>query len=128
MAKTKDNSEPEEIGMGFKDKQKALDTLKVLDGRDVSYQYHVITSFVSRAKRTIQITKDEEKLANIREAQQVFENWLNDYKDNHRSKENFGYLPIETVRGFRPLAKKYNVLDDSFYRLENDPTSNSNGS
>ncbi|XP_046749192.1 uncharacterized protein LOC124412976 [Diprion similis] len=116
MTKPKTNTEPEESAMGFKDKQKALDTLKVLDGRDVSYQYHVITSFVSRAKRTIQITKDEEKLANLREAQQVFEDWLSDYKENHRGKENLSYLPVETVNGFRALAKKYGVLDDSFYR------------
>ncbi|XP_012268940.2 uncharacterized protein LOC105693521 [Athalia rosae] len=116
MAKTKGvNGEPEESAMGFKDKQKALDTLKVLDGRDISYQYHVITSFVSRAKRTIQITKDEEKLANLREAQQVFEDWLTDYKENHRSKENLSYLPIETVKGYRALAKKYDILNDKFY-------------
>ncbi|XP_076229235.1 uracil-DNA degrading factor [Nomia melanderi] len=115
MAKIK-SSEPEETGMGFKDKQKALDTLKVLDGRDISYQYHVIVSFVSRAKRTLQITRDEEKLANLKEALQVFEEWLADYKENNRSKENLAYLPIETVKGFRALAKKYDVLDDEFYK------------
>ncbi|XP_015590494.1 uncharacterized protein LOC107265503 isoform X2 [Cephus cinctus] len=114
MAKSK-STEPEEGAMGFKDKQKALDTLKMLDGRDISYQYHVIMSFVSRARRTLQITKDEEKLANLREAQKVFEDWLNDYKENNRGKDNLAYLPLETVRGFRSLAKKYEVLDDSFY-------------
>ncbi|XP_076650251.1 uracil-DNA degrading factor [Halictus rubicundus] len=115
MAKTK-SSESEETGMGFKDKKKALDTLKVLDGRDISYQYHVITSFVSRAKRTLQITRDEEKLANLKEAVQVFEDWLDDYKVNNRGKENLPYLPIETVNGFRLLAKKYDVLDEDFYK------------
>ncbi|KAG7190609.1 hypothetical protein KM043_006696 [Ampulex compressa] len=114
MAKTK-STEPEESGMGFKDKQKALDTLKALDERDISYQYHVITSFVSRAKRTLQITKDEEKLANLRDALKVFENWLTDYKDNNRGKENLAYLPIETMKSFRPLAKKYGVLEDDFF-------------
>lgn len=102
--------------MGFKDKQKAMDTLKVLDGRDISYQYHVIVSFVSRAKRTLQITRDEDKLANLKEALQVFEEWLADYKENNRGKENLPYLPIETVKGFRALAKKYDVLDDEFYK------------
>ncbi|XP_017889344.1 uncharacterized protein LOC108630518 [Ceratina calcarata] len=112
MGKSK---EPEESAMGFKDKQKALDTLKALDGRDISYQYHVITSFVSRTKRTLQITRDEEKLANLREALKVFEDWLTDYKQNSRGKENFAYLPIETIKGFRTLAKKYDVLDEEFY-------------
>lgn len=115
MAKTK-STESEDTGMGFKDKKKALDTLKVLDGRDISYQYHVITSFASRAKRTLQITRDAEKLANLKEALQVFEDWLNDYKVNNRGKENLPYLPIETVRGFRLLAKKYDVLDEDFYK------------
>lgn len=101
--------------MGFKDKQKALDTLKVLDGRDISYQYHVITSFVSRTKRTLQITRDEEKLANLREALNVFEDWLTDYAEKNRGKENLAYLPIETVNSFRTLARKYDVLDDEFF-------------
>jgi len=102
--------------MGFKDKQKALDTLKVLDGRDISYQYHVITSFVSRAKRTLQITRDEEKLANLRDALNIFEDWLVDYKENNRGKENLAYLPIETIKAFRSLAIKYNVWDDEFFK------------
>ncbi|XP_018311304.1 uncharacterized protein [Mycetomoellerius zeteki] len=115
MVKTK-SSKQEEGGMGFKDKQKALDTLKILDGRDISYQYHVITSFVSRAKRTLQITRDEEKLANLRDALKVFEDWLTDYKENNRGKENLAYLPIETIKAFRSLAKKYDVWDDGFFR------------
>lgn len=102
--------------MGFKDKQKALDTLKALEGRDISYQYHVISSFVSRSKRTLQITRDEEKLANLREALKVFEDWLTDYKENNRSKENLAYLPIETIKGFRNLAKEYDVLEEEFYK------------
>jgi len=114
MVKTK--SDQDESGMGFKDKQKALDTLKVLDGRDISYQYHVITSFVSRAKRTLQITRDEEKLANLRDALNIFEDWLVDYKENNRGKENLAYLPIETIKAFRSLAIKYNVWDDEFFK------------
>ncbi|XP_076242319.1 uracil-DNA degrading factor [Calliopsis andreniformis] len=116
MAKSK-SSESEESTMGFKDKQKALDTLKALDGRDISYQYHVITSFVSRTKRTLQITRDEEKRTNLQEALKVFEDWLTDYKENSRGKENLAYLPLETVRGFRTLARKYDVLDDEFFRV-----------
>lgn len=102
--------------MGFKDKQKALDTLKSLDGRDISYQYHVITSFVSRAKRTLQITRDEEKLANLRDALKIFEDWLTKYKENNRGKENLAYLPIETIKAYRSLAKKYDVWDDEFFK------------
>ncbi|XP_015177266.1 PREDICTED: uncharacterized protein LOC107066818 [Polistes dominula] len=114
MAKTK-SSEIEEGSMGFKDKQKALDTLKFLDGRDISYQYHVITSFVSRVKRTLQITKDEDKLSNLRDALKIFEDWLIDYKENNRGKENLAYLSIDTIQAYRSLAKRYDVIDDEFY-------------
>ncbi|KAI4496146.1 hypothetical protein M0802_008013 [Mischocyttarus mexicanus] len=114
MAKTK-SSEIEEGSMGFKDKQKALDTLKFLDGRDISYQYHVITSFVSRVKRTLQITKDEEKISNLLDGLKIFEDWLIDYKENNRGKENFAYLPIDTIKAYRSLAKRYDVIDDDFY-------------
>ncbi|XP_076631374.1 uracil-DNA degrading factor [Colletes latitarsis] len=115
MSKSK-SAECSETAMGFKDKRKAFDTLKALDGRDISYQYHVITSFVSRAKRTLQITRDQEKLANLNEALKVFEEWLLDYKEKNRGKENLAYLPIETVTGFRTLAKKYDVLDEQFLK------------
>lgn len=110
------SAKQEETAMGFKDKQKALDTLKALDGRDVIYQYHVIVSFVSRTKRTLQITRDEEKLTNLRDALKIFEDWLTDYKKNKRGKENFAYLPIETIQAFRGLAKKFDVWDDEFFR------------
>lgn len=113
MVKT---SAEQEGGMGFKDKQKALDTLKILDGRDISYQYHVIVSFVSRTKRILQITRDEEKLTNLRDALKIFEDWLTDYKENNRGKENLAYLPVEMIRAFRSLAKKYDVWDDGFFR------------
>ena len=114
MSASKTSKEEESV-MGFKDKQKALDTLKYLDGRDINYQYHAILNYVSRAKRTLQITRQESKMENIKEALEVFEGWLADYKKNKRGKENFGYLPMETVNSFRPLAKKYDVLDDQFY-------------
>lgn len=106
----------EESAMGFKDRQKAMNMLKSLDGRDVSYQYHVVLTFIGRAKRTIQITRDEEKLANLREALKIFEDWLADYKERNRGKENLAYLPIETVEAFRCLAKKYGVWDDKFFK------------
>ncbi|XP_011874192.1 PREDICTED: uncharacterized protein LOC105565529 [Vollenhovia emeryi] len=120
MVKTKSGEQEEGGGIGFKDKQRALDTLRILDGRDISYQYRVITSFVSRAKRTLQITRDAEKLANLRDALKIFEDWLADYKENNRGKENLAYLPIETISAFRSLAKRHGVWDDGFFRAYED--------
>ncbi|XP_076759551.1 uracil-DNA degrading factor [Xylocopa sonorina] len=114
------STEPDDSSMGFKDKQKALDTLKLLDGRDINYQFHVLLTYVSRAKKTLQITRNEKKLENLREALKVFEDWIADYKQNNRSKENLNYLPIDIIRDFRPLAEKYDVLNDDFYKAYKD--------
>ncbi|XP_015111282.1 uncharacterized protein LOC107037305 [Diachasma alloeum] len=112
----KAKAEPEESAMGFKDKQKALDTLKVLDGRDISYQYNVISGFVRRGKRVLEITKDGEKLAKIREALEVFNEWLEDYKKKGRSKENFNYLSLEIVEAYKALAESYGILNEDFLK------------
>lgn len=43
-----------ESSMGFKDKEKALDTLQHLEGRDPEYQRLAIKGLIGRAKRTLQ--------------------------------------------------------------------------
>lgn len=108
--------EKEETGLGFKDKEKALQSIKSLDGRDVSYQYHAIAGLAKRAERVISCTKDEQKIKNMKEAIEVFENWITDYNVNGRAKENFNYLPIELVRAFKPLADRYKIEDDGFLK------------
>lgn len=40
-------------GLGFKDKDKALETLKILEGRDPDYQKLAIKGLIGRAKRTL---------------------------------------------------------------------------
>lgn len=40
-------------GLGFKDKDKAEETIKNLDGRDPDYQKLAIKGLVGRAKRTL---------------------------------------------------------------------------
>lgn len=40
-------------GLGFKDKDKALETIKNLDGRDPDYQKLAIKGLIGRAKRTL---------------------------------------------------------------------------
>jgi hypothetical protein len=37
-------------GTGFKDKQKALDTLKIIKDRDIIYQRQVVNTMYNRAK------------------------------------------------------------------------------
>ena len=40
-------------GLGFKDKEKALETIKNLEGRDPDYQKLAIKGLIGRAKRTL---------------------------------------------------------------------------
>jgi len=107
-------NERTESVLGFKDKEKALQSIKSLEGRDVSYQFHAISGLMKRAERVISCTKDEQKIKNMREAIEIFENWITDYNVNGRSKENFNYLTIDIVRAFKPLAERYGIEDNGF--------------
>lgn len=111
-----EKTEKEESGLGFKDKEKALQTIKLLEGRDLNYQYHAISGLVKRAERVISCTKDEQKLKNIKEAIEVFDNWITDFKVNGRAKMNFDYLSIDLVRSYKPLADKYKIEDNGFLK------------
>lgn len=111
-----EKTEKEESGLSFKDKEKALQSIKSLEGRDVSYQYHAIAGLVKRAERVISCTKDEQKIKNMKEAVEVFENWITDYNANGRAKENFNYLPIDLVQAFEPLADRYKIEDNGFLK------------
>jgi len=101
-------------GGGFKDKEKAQETLRLLDGKDTTYQFQIINSMYNRAKVIYKRTTDKDKRKNLEEAIEVFEEWIDDYKKNGRSKETFSYLPVETVEGYEPLAKHYGIEDLSF--------------
>lgn len=103
---------------GFKDKEKALKSIESLQGRDISYQYHVITGLIKRAERVISCTKDEEKIAKMEAAVEVLENWITDYNVNHRSRENFAYLSLDLVKAYKPLAEKYGLQGHDFLRYK----------
>ncbi len=57
-------------GTGFKNKQKALDTLKIIKDRDIIYQKQVVNTMYNRAKYHPYQTKE------MREAMKVFKKWL----------------------------------------------------
>lgn len=50
MSETKADTVP---GLGFKDQEKANETLKILEGRDPDYQKLAIKGLLGRAKRTL---------------------------------------------------------------------------
>ena len=57
-------------GIGFKNRQKALDTLKIIKDRDLTYQKQVVNTMYNRAKYHPRQTES------MREAMKVFEKWL----------------------------------------------------
>ena len=67
-------------GLGFKDKEKALHTVKAIKNRDVKYQVNVIATMLGRAK------KHPYKTKNMNDAIKVFSLWMKNYKKNRNSK------------------------------------------
>ena len=63
-------------GLGFKDKEKALHTVKAIKNRDLKYQVNVIATMLGRAK------KHPHKTKNMKDAIRVFSLWMKNYKKN----------------------------------------------
>ncbi|XP_061727355.1 uncharacterized protein LOC133532621 isoform X1 [Cydia pomonella] len=85
-------------GLGFKDAEAAEGTLKALEGRDPDYQQLAVKGLLGSAKRVLTCTRDETKLANIKEAMSILEKFLDDFDTNHLSKQNNAYLSLGIVR------------------------------
>jgi hypothetical protein len=69
-----DHPETSTKGTGFKDKQKAIDTLQIIKNRDLTYQKQVVTTMYNRAKYHPHQTAD------MKEAMKVFKKWLEKYR------------------------------------------------
>ena len=67
-------------GLGFKDKEKALYTVKAIKNRDLKYQVNVIATMLGRAK------KHPYKTKNMKDAIRVFSLWMKNYKKNKITK------------------------------------------
>ena len=66
-------------GLGFKDKEKALYTVKAIKTRDLKYQVNVISTMLGRAK------KHPYKTKNMKDAIKVFSLWMKNYKKNREA-------------------------------------------
>jgi hypothetical protein len=58
-------------GTGFKNKEKAIDTLKIIKDRDLIYQKQVVNTMYNRAKYHPYQTTE------MKEAMKIFKDWLN---------------------------------------------------
>ncbi|XP_022833647.1 DNA ligase 1-like [Spodoptera litura] len=77
--------EKEDSGFGFKDKAKAVETLRLLEQHDANYRRLTVRGLLGRAKRVLSMTKAEDKIKNIKEAMEVFEQWLADLDANKKT-------------------------------------------
>ena len=62
-------------GTGFKDKQKALETLKIIKDRDMTYQKQVVTTMYNSAKY------HPHQTPTMKDAMKVFDEWLTKHKN-----------------------------------------------
>ena len=61
-------------GLGFRNKEKALYTVKAIKKRSIKYQVNVIATMLGRAKNHPNKTKDMD------DAIRIFDKWMKDYK------------------------------------------------
>ena len=61
-------------GLGFKDKKKAIHTIKIIKSRNIKYQVNVISTMMGRAK------KHPNKTKGMDDAIKVFSTWMKKYK------------------------------------------------
>ncbi|XP_065093908.1 uncharacterized protein Ude [Ochlerotatus camptorhynchus] len=99
-AKPKEAEEKVETvaGLGFKDKEAAEKTLKILEGRDPDYQKLAIKGLLGSAKRVLPSTKNEDKIKAIKEAMETFDDFLETFDSEERSKQNMAYLPLDLIK------------------------------
>ena len=65
-------------GLGFKDKNKAIYTIKAIKNRELRYQVNVIATMLGRAK------KHPNKTKGMDDAIKIFNSWMKDYKKNKK--------------------------------------------
>lgn len=89
---------------GFKDENKAINTIKLIKYRSLKYQFDVVNTMYYRAKYHPNKTK------NMLKAMKIFKKWLKQYKMK-RDKENKDYpwLSIDIINKYKYLIKSYNI-------------------
>lgn len=84
-------------GLGFKDKEAAEKTLKILEGRDPEYQKLAINGLIGSSKRVLSGTKNPDKVKAIKEGVKVLEDFLEEFDRENHMKDNLKYLSYELI-------------------------------
>lgn len=89
---------------GFKDEQKAINTIKLIKSRSLKYQFDVINTMYNRAKYHPNIT------SSMKKAMKIFKKWLVQHK-KLKAKEDIKYpwLSLNKISKYEKLAQEYNM-------------------
>ena len=89
---------------GFKDREKAINTIKLITKRSLRYQFDVINTMYNRAKFHPHKTKQME------EAMDIFQKWLKKYpKLKKYEDKNYKFLTLEQIEKYEKIAETYKV-------------------
>lgn len=93
-------------GTGFKNKEVAEKTIKLVSKRSIKYQFDVINTMYNRAKYHPHQTND------MKEVIKVFNIWLKNYtKLRDFEKKYYRFLPLSEVLKYEKIAKLYEVSE-----------------
>jgi len=89
---------------GFKDCEKAINTINLVSKRSLRYQFDVINTMYNRAKfhphKTIQ----------MEEAMKIFNKWLKKYpKLKKYEDKNYKFLTLEQIEKYEKIAEIYKI-------------------
>ena len=73
-----DNPKTTLKGTGFKNDEKAQETLKLIKGRNKQYQFWVVNTMYNRAKFHPHQTKE------MRDAMRIYKKWMTEYKKSKK--------------------------------------------
>jgi len=91
---------------GFKDREKAINTINLVSKRSLRYQFDVINTMYNRAKYHPHKTKQME------EAMKIFYKWLKKYpKLKKYEDKNYKFLTLEQIQKYEKLIEIYKISD-----------------
>ncbi|XP_073818966.1 uracil-DNA degrading factor [Musca autumnalis] len=97
-AKTTTDDKVETVpGLGFKDKEAAEKTLKILEDRDPEYQKLAVKGLIGSSKRVLSGTKNEEKIQSIKEGVKILEDFLEKFETENLIKNNRAYFAYDVI-------------------------------
>jgi hypothetical protein len=102
---TDDHPDTSTQGTGFKNKETALKTIKLINKRCLKYQFDVINTMYNRAKYHPHQTNE------MKDAMNVFKEWLKDYKNKKDKEPQYDFLPLSIIKKYEKIAEEYGVSE-----------------